>query len=64
MATCWVLLPKSLLFSQGATALHLAIAYGNDEIAQEIVKSCNEKAAKMLVTTIASGKLNSLSILL
>ena len=43
-------------FYKGATALHLAIAYGNDEIAQEIVAVSNEKATAMLVSTVARGK--------
>ena len=37
--------------------MHLAIAYGNDELAQEIVAVCNEAACKMLVTTVAKGKI-------
>ena len=38
--------------------MHLAIAYGNDELAQEIVAVCNEAACKMLVTTVAKGKIS------
>lgn len=37
--------------------MHLAIAYGNDEIAQEIVAVSNEKAINMLVSTVAKGKM-------
>ena len=37
--------------------MHLAIAYGNDEIAQEIVAVSNEKAINMLVSTVAKGKI-------
>ena len=42
--------------STGATGLHLAIAYGNDEIAQEIIAVSNEGAINALVNTVASGK--------
>ena len=49
-----VLIP-SLYFHPGATALHLAIAYGNDELAQEIVGVSNENAINALLKTVARG---------
>ena len=45
-----------MIFQTGATALHLSIAYGNDELAQEIVSVSNENAIAALLKTVASGK--------